>query len=119
MVSGAAIHTSRHVRSATAPISHTTISLIAKGVGERLMARLIKAPARLAIISPASVNSAIPPLLPAISASNAMAPPAPISANSGNAQPVAAQPVQNESTAPNAAPGAIPNSPGSASGLRR
>ena len=49
------------------------------------MTRLVSAPARLAIINPASVNSAMPPVRPAISASSAIAAPAPASAIAGKA----------------------------------
>src|SRR5690606_12526253 len=68
---------------------------------------------------PASVNSAIPAERPAISASSAIAPPAPTSAKSGSHQPLVAYPNQKLVTAPRAAPGATPNSPGSARGFRR
>ena len=71
------------------------------------------------MIIPARVNSSAEPPRPAIRPSSAIAPAAPSSANSGRIQGVPASPVQKLSTAPSAAPGAIPNSPGSASGLRR
>ena len=61
-----------------------TISLIAKALGAMLIASAVSAPARLATINPASVNSAIPPVRPAIAASSAMAPPAPTSAKAGS-----------------------------------
>ena len=81
---GAATQTSRQLRSVSAPLSHMTISLIAKALGAMLIASAVSAPARLATISPASVKSAIPPVRPAISASRAIAPPAPISAKAGS-----------------------------------
>ena len=49
-----------------------------------LIASAVSAPARLATISPASVNSAMPPVRPAIAASNAIAPAAPSSAKAGS-----------------------------------
>jgi hypothetical protein len=109
-----------HERSASAPISQVTISLMAKGVGDRLMARLISAPQRLAIIIPASVNSAT---RSAATGDQREQRHGARRADQGEQRQhpsrSLAQPVQKLSTAPSAAPGAIPNSPGSASGLRR
>ena len=75
------------------------------------------APARLASIMPASVKVATPASRPAIRPSSAIAAPAPVSANTGSAH--APAPVHSDSTAPSAAQGAMPNRPGSASGLRK
>ena len=88
--SGVASHTSRQLRSVSAPFSHITISLMAKALGAMLIASAVNAPARLATMSPASVNSAIPPVRPAIAASSAIAPPAPIKANAGRSHGEAA-----------------------------
>ena len=85
-----ASHTSRQLRSVSAPFSHITISLMAKALGAMLIASAVNAPARLATMSPASVNSAIPPVRPAIAASSAIAPPAPIKANAGRSHGEAA-----------------------------
>ena len=80
----AAIFTSSQLRSTRAPISQVMISAEAKGVGARLIIKLVSDPVRLESTTPASVNMIRLPERPASSESRAMPQAAPVNAKTGS-----------------------------------
>ena len=119
-MNGAASPTCTRLRSVSEPSIQNTISTAANGLGDRLRASEVRAPARLEIATPARMSVTGPLRLPASATTASVAAPAP-------ARPPAASarrrrrtaPVWIASTAPSAAPPETPIRPGSASGLRR
>ena len=72
-------------RSSSEPSSQNTISVTAKGFGDRLMASEVAAPARLPMASPASTSTTVPPSRPATATTSAIETSAPRIAASGSA----------------------------------
>ena len=117
---GAASQTWSIDRSASEPIIQYTISIAAKGLGDRFKTRLVKAAAKAEIATPARISAKAPPRGPARPRIKSTATPAPAKADSGKASANSvARPVCSASTAPSAALADTPINPGSAKGLRR
>ena len=83
---GSASSTCIMERSSKEPSSQKTISVTAKGLGERLMASDVPAPARLPTASPASTSTTMVALRPATATTRATERSAPAMAAKGRAQ---------------------------------
>ena len=81
---GAASHTCTMERSSNEPSSQNTISVTAKGLGDRLMASDVPAPARLPMARPASTSTTMVALRPATATTSAMETSAPAIAATGS-----------------------------------
>ena len=73
-------------RSSNEPSSQKTISVTAKGLGERLMASDVPAPARLPMARPASTSTTMVALRPATATTRAIDTSAPTMAAIGSTQ---------------------------------